>query len=273
MSEFQIYSRNDIGLPRNVTNSDGSLRPRMLKPSAYYTAHWPGVFRTYSSDSATVPATIRAIDDWAWSQKKPNEYNYVIALPEDNYIYEYAGEFRAAHSEGENGTAFGILLLHGIGQIITPTMVRKFQWLRDQHLTKRGYLDANVQQRRHKHMPGANTNCPGPSVDEHWLQMISPYNPPTEKDDVKMIALAWKAGTPDYRGFIWTGTELSWSLNGHAHGIALSANTPVRNVTDLQLFSIISSSICTSAAPPNLTVEMRQEWDKNYWKNVNTRPV
>jgi hypothetical protein len=176
-NEFQIVTRQTIGLPLIVRNSDGSLRPP-LSNEPWMTIHWPGVDVLYGDVGDTV-AEILALQNYAVLAGKPFEYNYILDQDDSPYIYEYAGTFRAAHSAGENDLAVGVLMFNGTREPYTDKQVRKIQWLRA-FLVETGILNGMVDTRQHKEMPGANTACAGWSADLRWAEIETPYNPPTD---------------------------------------------------------------------------------------------
>lgn len=170
---YRVVPRTEYGLPEQVTNSNGSLRPP-LRAATFMTAHYTGNNISYVGKD--VAASIRMIQQ-VFAKTKPFEYNYVIGLPEDDLIYEYAGTFQAAHSAGENHAAVGVLFLVGINDTVTPTMINKWRWLRDR-LAGHGIIVYTVDQRMHYQMPGAATACPGVSIKSQWPQFLLPYQPP-----------------------------------------------------------------------------------------------
>lgn len=170
---YRIVQRAEYGLPSVVKSSDGSLRPA-LNNATYITAHYTGVSSSYAGkDVATEILKIQNV----FAATKPFEYNYVIGLPDDDNVYEYAGKFMAAHSAGENSVAYGVLFLVGVNDQITPKMIDKWKWLRDV-LIAAGNLKANPDQRMHYQMPGAATACPGNSIKGNWPQFLPPWQAP-----------------------------------------------------------------------------------------------
>lgn len=182
---YRIVPRTEIGLPATVTSSNGSPRP-LLKDCTYMTAHYTGVSRSYVG--ADVPSQIRLIQA-VFAATKPFEYNYVIGLPDDDNVYEFAGHYRAAHSGGENSTAVGVLFLVGVDDVVTSKMIDKWRWLRGE-LAKAGIVSWNVDQRMHFQMPGAATACPGDSIKQQWASFLTPYSEPEVpvEEDMKYIA-------------------------------------------------------------------------------------
>jgi hypothetical protein len=189
---YRMVTRAEIGLPVTVTNSNGSLRPP-LRDATWLTAHYTGNNISYvGKDVAT---SIRLIQQ-VFAKTKPFEYNYVIGLPEDDLVYEYAGTFQAAHSAGENSSAVGVLFLVGVNDQVTPTMINKWRWLRDR-LASQGVTVRVVDQRMHFQMPGAATACPGNSIKFLWPQFLLPYVPPVYPPfDEEEIVIAYIAQPP-----------------------------------------------------------------------------
>jgi hypothetical protein len=189
-TEFQIVSRQTIGLPLIVRNSDGSARPA-LSDEPFMTIHYTGVNVTYG-DPGDTPSEIVALQNYAVLAGKPFEYNYVIGQDDDPFIYEYAGTFRAAHSAGENDIAVGVLMFNGTAEPATDKQVRKIQWLRA-YLIETGTLNAGVDTRPHQQMPGANTSCPGQLILNRWAEIETPYDvpppppPPPVPDDLQHL--------------------------------------------------------------------------------------
>jgi hypothetical protein len=218
---YRIVPRTEIGLPAEVRGSTGALRPP-LHDEPMLTAHYTGVSsRSYTT--ADVAREVVRIQEIFYTTK-PFEYNYVIGQAEDDKIYEFAGKFQAAHSAGENSIAFGVLLLNGVNDPVTPTQIRKFQWLRDV-LIADGSLQAVVDQRRHKDMPGASTQCAGIHVDAVWSQMLQPYQSPTQEKPMtfpKCIRLEGQVGAyAQWQGHkVWLPTPEVRDAFCFAYGIS-----------------------------------------------------
>jgi len=135
------------------------------------TAHYTGNNVIYKDKvTAEVVKQIQQV----FHATKPFEYNYVIGQEENNDIYEFAGEYKAAHSAGENTDSVGVLFLLGVGEKPTWTMINKWRWLRE-HLISKGLLSSSAIQLPHKLMPGAATSCAGPQIDAVWKELIQPY--------------------------------------------------------------------------------------------------
>lgn len=158
-----------------VRSSSGAPRPPLATPYAYVTYHWTGVNVRWG-DVGDTDNEIRSIDNWATSVGKPNEYNTVIHQDPDDIIHEYAGNYRAAHSAGENSISHGVLFLNGIHEPITERQIDKMRWL-NQLLAYVGYRDDHTLDRGHRDMPGANTTCPGPTIHPVVPTLAQPHHP------------------------------------------------------------------------------------------------
>lgn len=194
---YRLVLREEYGLPSKVTNSNGSPRPA-LKNATWLTAHYTGNNISYVGKD--VPASIRLIQS-VFQKTKPFEYNYVIGLPDDDLVYEYAGSFQAAHSADENSSAVGVLFLVGTKDEVTPTMINKWRWLRERLAIEGVTVRTGVDQRMHFQMPGAATACPGPSIKSLWPQFLLPYVPPVIPPfDEEVIVIAFVATPPPELG-------------------------------------------------------------------------
>lgn len=176
MSEpFRIRPRTDLGFDPVVRSSTGSPRPKLgFEP--WITFHQTGVGHLYGDPGDSIQE-IQAIERWAASQNKPNEYNYVIAQDEDQDVWEYAGPYQAAHSGGENSQSVGVLFLNGNTEHVTPLQIKKFRWL-VYVLKTFAVVSGNVIILPHDQMPGAQTSCPDNVVpeSEHW-RLREPWDP------------------------------------------------------------------------------------------------
>jgi len=115
----------------------------------------------------------------------------------DGEIWEYAGDYLAAHSEGENAIAYGVQFVNGQDDLATDAQVEAFRWLRDVHLKGRARVTVDCATTPHKQMPGAVTACPGeravmPRLDD----LRKPYAPPAppvpdEIDDEEDEMIKW----------------------------------------------------------------------------------
>lgn len=225
---YRIVPRTEIGLPAEVRSSSGYLRPP-LALERWMTAHYTGVYVKYADRDT--PDTILNIQR-VFANSKPFEYNYVIGQENDEAIYEFAGKFQAAHSGGENGDSFGVLFLLGVGEELTVKMMDKWRWLRDV-LIADGSLRTDVEQLKHKDMPGAATACPGLSITARWNEMLRPWRKPAPTEGVSMYPKAIRlAGQPgayaQWAGFkAWLPTPSSRDAFLFAHGVQLETLTSV----------------------------------------------
>lgn len=179
---FKIVQRAEYGLPSTVRSANGSLRPA-ISQCRYLTCHYTGVSVQYRNRST--PQQILNIQR-IFATTKPFEYNWVIGNENDDKVYEYAGNFQAAHSAGNNSVSHGVLMLLGIGEAPTPLMIEKFKWLRDL-LIFTGGVRADVATTPHKNMPGARTSCPGDAIMSVWPQILAPRIPEPTAPSVVVV--------------------------------------------------------------------------------------
>ena len=76
----------------------------------------------------------------------------------------------------------------------------------------------------------------------------NPIIPPTT-DEVDMIAIDHKPGTPEWTALISTGTQLAHVVNGHADQVFRAAGVHRITVSDAQLDGLIQSSQTTTRCP------------------------
>ena len=81
---------------------------------------------------------------------------------------------------------------------------------------------------------------------------------PQPAEEVDMLVIEWKPGTPSFTGMISTGTQLAWLFDGNA--AAVFAGVKKTTVTDVQLTALIKSSQTTTEAPPTLSSSDRALW-------------
>lgn len=119
---MRIIPRREIGLNPVVKNINRiTNRPRLARGLGLILCHYTGTNVKYAGKDP-IPV-IKSIDRW-----KANEYNYVIS--QDGRVWEFAGEFQAAHCKGFNETAYGVLFLNGVGEPCTDAQVEAFNWLK-----------------------------------------------------------------------------------------------------------------------------------------------
>ena len=179
--------------PGPPTSNSGNTRPRLTRPV-------PTITRHYTGSPPDNKVRFWEPGDWmTWFQGvalnagKSFEYNYVIPPRSDgsSQVWEYAGDYQAAHSQDENAVAVGVLFAIGVTnhpsygnytqtkptvwEPVTPAMIQAYRWLRDQHLRPAGIVAATVAEVEHRHMPGAATACPGNEVIAAGVALDLPY--------------------------------------------------------------------------------------------------
>lgn len=177
------------------TNNSGTTRPLLAKPVPTITVHYTGAPIMVSASTFTAQQFMPHFQNIALASGKSFEYNYVIPPRVDGscQVWEYAGEYRAAHSEGENHIAIGVLFANGVNNhpsyknynASLPTVweplydyqIEAYQWLRDELLPEWGLVSGPLQS-PHKNMPGAATICPGPSIFNRWSELSGPSPQP-----------------------------------------------------------------------------------------------
>lgn len=157
----EIISRTAIGLSPTVKNFNRiTKRPALKAALGGIVCHYTGVKAVYGSRDT--PTEIRKIDRW-----KPNEYNYVIDTK--GMIYEFAGQYQAAHAKGYNHSTYGVLFLNGVGEACTDAQITAFRWLRDV-LVFVGAVVPNPWILQHGQI--AATACPGP-IKDRWSELTA----------------------------------------------------------------------------------------------------
>jgi N-acetyl-anhydromuramyl-L-alanine amidase AmpD len=149
-----IIPRTGAGLSAVVRGFNRiSKRPLLAKEIPLIVCHYTGVKKRYASlDTA---AQIRSIDRW-----KPNEYNYVI--DQAGVVWEFSGEYQAAHCAGYNDRSYGVLFLNGTEEPLTDAQLAAFKFLTGALMwTNRVFERAWVV----GHRQIAATACPGPVYD------------------------------------------------------------------------------------------------------------
>jgi hypothetical protein len=164
------------------TNTSGTSRPLLAGARPYLTVHYTGAGSWLDPDDT--PTELRSIQAYAQGAGKPWEYNWVI--DGQGIVFEYAGDYRAAHTAGWNESAIGVLLLVGFnrdGQHEQPPVEMQvaFRDLRA-WLTATGRVTVDHRLRQHREMPGAATACPGAAVISKWDQFSAPVPPPIGDD-------------------------------------------------------------------------------------------
>jgi hypothetical protein len=208
--------RTYAGLPIPHSNDGTSPRPLLAPYRTQLTAHYPGspLGRSYAEMAGDVKKKtyVHAVQRSALANGKSFEYNYFVFM--DGEVWEYAGDFLAAHSAGENADAYGVQFVNGQDDLCTDAQVTAYQWLRDIHLKSRQRVTMTAATIPHREMPGAATACPGPrAVMPRLADLRKPYLPvqppppepePVEDDD---DMLTFIAQIPDGR-FLLVGTTI-----------------------------------------------------------------
>ena len=170
--------------PEVVLNSDGNPRPALPVPLNTFTVHYGGAGSNWT-DFGDTADELWGVELWARSQSKPNEYN--SSSDSQAVTWEYAGPFLAAHSGGENMSAWGHLALYGLEQLTEIEAQAFIKGTRKarQQCVDAGYLTPGHEVVAHNDMPGADTSCPGPLYTNKrwWNQIIAPL---TEQEPVAM---------------------------------------------------------------------------------------
>lgn len=172
-----VLSRADWGADPVVRSSGGQPRPALARPATWLTVHYTGNSTAlFTKDRAAVIAAQQGLERFAAQAGKPNEYNWSLFADAAGvgYIVEYAGGYRAAHSEGENDRAVGVLFWVAVDQPVPDAMVNAYRYLRDTILVPGGAVGPATSQTPHRSMPGAATPCPGPVLDR-WAELLEPY--------------------------------------------------------------------------------------------------
>jgi hypothetical protein len=162
-----------------VLSSSGSPRPALPVPLNVFTVHYGGAGQWL--DPGDTAAELAAIErNHAIPQRKPNEYN--SASDSEAVTWEWAGRFHGAHSAGENGTAWGHLVVLGLE---APTEAQADKLIEGVRRARRQLVDAGRLAPGHTvaphlNMPGAQTACPGPLWTNRawWARIAAPLLDP-----------------------------------------------------------------------------------------------
>lgn len=191
------------------TNTNGTPRPKLAPNRPWYTIHYTGGGIWLDPDDTV--DELRSIQNYAQSAGKPWEYNWVI--DGQGTVWEYAGNYQAAHSGGENDKAIGVLLLVGFKGTYpndidyweqpTPEMINAVRDLRA-FLVDHAMLAGNHTMLPHQGMPGAATACPGNAVMAVWPQLTAPPTPPTPPGDnnVELVEIAVTGRNARFLGYL-----------------------------------------------------------------------
>jgi hypothetical protein len=191
-----LISRDVVWPGQLPTNTNGTPRPKLAANRPILTIHYTGSPPNYGDFGDTI-AELRGIQAWAQNAGKPWEYNFVVDT--EGVAWTYAGEYRAAHSAGNNDIAVGVLLLLGVTDPPTGQMIATVRWLRH-HLQNVDLLASPCQTKKHKDMGTTPTSCPGPLVEARWSEFLVPWieppsPPPTPPEDD--MAFTFVAVRPD----------------------------------------------------------------------------
>jgi hypothetical protein len=178
------------------TSNAGTPRPRLKVPVPTLTRHYTGSPPSYRAKTWAAEDFMPWFQTVALASAKSYEYNYVIPPRMDGagpQVWEYAGTYQAAHSQGENDVAIGVLFAIGVAnhpsyptydpskptvwEPLTDGMVDAYRWLRDRLLYESGYVLPSVAEIEHRNMPGAATPCPGNSVIARAADLLVPSVP------------------------------------------------------------------------------------------------
>lgn len=170
------------GLPAPHNNNGTTLRPFLAPLRPTITCHYPGapVGKSYAGDAMLGDVKkkiyLHNMQKYAQGAGKSFEYNYLIFM--DGEVWEYAGDFLAAHSAGDNAEAYGVQFVNGQDDTCTGEQIYAFRWLRDIHLKSRQRLALSCATTPHREMPGAQTACPGDRAIMPYIgQLRLPHNP------------------------------------------------------------------------------------------------
>lgn len=254
---FTMIPREAVWPHEVPTNSNGTLRKPVDRPAKYITGHHTGAGE-WADFYDTIPE-VRYIQMYAQHAKKPWEYNWIIDT--EGNVVEYAGFFQAAHSGGENHTAYGVLLLINATNE-KPTEAQKLAfrqlvwWLKEL-----GYTNYMTQILPHQQMPGAATACPGVNIMGSWREFLVPWTPPPPviPEELDMIALDYN-NSNGWTALIYTGTHLAWVVDGHADNVLRRNGVQRTTVTKAELLGIIKSTEQTTIAPWTLDSELADKW-------------
>ena len=83
-------------------------------------------------------------------------------------------------------------------------------------------------------------------------QAVLDYETPgtTPPDEVEMIAIDYKPGSPEWTALTYTGSQLAHVFDGNADAVIRRAGVPRQTVTDAELDGLIRSSQTTTPCPP-----------------------
>ena len=234
-----LITRETVFPGQMPCNNSGSRRSLMAPNRPYYTIHYTGAPSNFAdfNDSIT---ELRGIQAYAASPQKMTPWEYNYAVDTQGNLLEYAGEYQAAHSSGENEEAYGVILLLGTGDFPTGAMIETVRFLRSR-LVGQGRLSAGHQMLQHNQMPGAQTSCPGPNVIADWAEFTEPYTveeievPLTDEEIQKIANAVWDhrivGDSPDEnRPARWRLKQIQLIVRNYLGGTTEQAETPDRTL-------------------------------------------
>lgn len=244
-----------IFVPRSQTlnevphNNDGTPRRRLSKPVAGGIAvHYEGAPIRGRNSTDTPIQYMTRLQTMAENAGKSYEYNYVNPPRADGtaQIWEYAGEYMAAHAGSQNNTSW-IACLFAIGvdnhpsyssynpanptvwQQVSNAQVEAFHWLVN-HLITIGAVAPNPKISEHRHLAGAATTCPGEGVRTRWIDLTNYGLPaPEPEDDMTPIDPPdRRLDTRELGGKVSVGqvVEVGTGRNGKAAAVNFTVTQP-----------------------------------------------
>lgn len=254
---FNLIRREQVWPHEIPVDSGGDVRPFVQRPAKWVTGHHTGAGE-WADFYDTIPE-VRYIQMYAQHAQKPWEYNWIIDT--EGNVVEYAGFYQAAHSGGENHTAYGVLLLlNATHEKPTDAQILAFRqlvwWLREL-----GYTSYQTFVLPHQQMPGARTACPGVYVMARWQEFITPWMPPppVEPKEIDMIVLDYN-NKNGWTALVYTGTHLGWIASGHADNVLRRAGVQRQTVTHDELLGIAQATEKTTAAPWTVEDDIKSSW-------------
>jgi hypothetical protein len=238
---MQLIPRGEIWPGEVPTNSSGSPRPKLAQNRPYFTIHYTGGGLWLDPDDTRDEAT--SIQNYAESAGKPWEYNWII--DGQGCVVEYAGEYQAAHSGGENDIAIGVLLLVGFAGTYpndidyweqpTSAMIEAVRELRWRLMTS-GALALDHLMLKHCDMPDAATACPGDAVKAVWSMLTTPWTSIPEEDDMS-AATMWKP--KGYANVFLIGAGSTINISGKTMESLTARGVPLVNDEHAQMLETV----------------------------------
>jgi len=211
-----IYcDRAESGLDKPHNNDGFTPRPLLGPFLSLLTAHYPGSpvgtsfqFMDGNVKKITYISAVQrnAMSNPIVSKRKSFEYNFFIFM--DGEIWEYAGDYLAAHSAGENADAYGVQFVNGQDDLCTNAQIVSYRWLRDVHLKGRNKLSVNAATIPHREMPEAGTLCPGDRAIIPRLPELRQLHNPT--DPIQPVEDEMQYLIQDTTGVYVTGDFVSY---------------------------------------------------------------